>query len=303
MKIYFFKDPKGNFGDDLNLWLWPTFLGDILDDNDSELFVGIGTLLNERLPANAHKHVFGSGIGYGSLPVIDQQFTFHAVRGHETAKALKLPPTTVITDPAILVRVAHFEKPANIGHAVGFMSTGHSLQNYDWESLCREIGFHYISCRSSVERVLYEMSSCKMVITEAMHGAIVADALRIPWIPVNCYGYVLDLKWRDWLSSLQLDYVPRRISPLYGITSDTDAAVQIKNAVKRGLRTCGVWSRNWSSPLPKNSTLAERDIAQKELLEAAASAPFLSADTLVDTLTDRYLELVEQFKRLCRARL
>lgn len=37
-----------------------------------------------------------------------------------------------------------------------------------------------------------------------MHGAIVADAYRIPWIGVDMYG-INKFKWQDWMLSLGLD--------------------------------------------------------------------------------------------------
>jgi succinoglycan biosynthesis protein ExoV len=101
MQLYYFKDRRGNFGDDLNPWLWRQLLPEVLQGSPDELFVGIGTLLNHRLPAAPLKHVFGSGHGYGRKPVIDSQWQFHAVRGFETARALGLPKETVITDAAI----------------------------------------------------------------------------------------------------------------------------------------------------------------------------------------------------------
>ena len=33
MKLYYYKAPLGNFGDDLNPWLWPRLLPDIFDDD------------------------------------------------------------------------------------------------------------------------------------------------------------------------------------------------------------------------------------------------------------------------------
>jgi succinoglycan biosynthesis protein ExoV len=51
------------------------------------------------------------------------------------------------------------------------------------------------------------------VVTEAMHGAIVADTLRIPWIPVVCSPEIATFKWRDWTASLDLPYRPIAIPP------------------------------------------------------------------------------------------
>ena len=38
----FFYDGKSNFGDELNPWLWPKLLGSRLDEDESEIFLGIG---------------------------------------------------------------------------------------------------------------------------------------------------------------------------------------------------------------------------------------------------------------------
>ncbi|MCK7493605.1 MAG: polysaccharide pyruvyl transferase family protein [Comamonadaceae bacterium] len=46
--------------------------------------------------------------------------------------------------------------------------------------------------------------SCDLLLTETMHGAIVADLYRVPWVAVTCTDIVHSLKWRDWLSSLRL---------------------------------------------------------------------------------------------------
>lgn len=296
MRLYYFADPNGNFGDDLNPWLWSRLLPGVLNDSDREIFVGIGTLLNHRLPAQPVKHVFGSGMGYGDAPRLDGTYVFHAVRGYGTAKALGLPPEKVITDAAVLVRATDFRTSPVKRFRIGFMLTGHSISNHDWETTCTELGFHYISCHWDVDRVLFEMSQCEMLLTEAMHGAIVADAMRIPWLPVNCYGYVLDFKWMDWLSTMNIDYSPTRIAPLYSTKAGAGAAQRLKNTVKRSLKTCGIWSKNWTAPPHRESTSRERELTMSELLLAVRKEPFLSADSLIEAHTNRYLDLIERFK-------
>jgi succinoglycan biosynthesis protein ExoV len=61
--------------------------------------------------------------------------------------------------------------------------------------------------------VLRVLSEARLVVTEAMHGAIVADTLRIPWIPVVCSPEIATFKWRDWTASLDLPYRPIKIPP------------------------------------------------------------------------------------------
>jgi succinoglycan biosynthesis protein ExoV len=72
MKLYYFDGKArefeiGNFGDDLNPWLWNKVLPVVFDDDERSLFVGIGTLLNHRLPQKSQKLIFGSGFGYGNF--------------------------------------------------------------------------------------------------------------------------------------------------------------------------------------------------------------------------------------------
>lgn len=136
MKTYYFRDPRGNFGDDLNPWLWGKLVPELLDENPAEILVGIGTILDDRLPPTPVKHILGSGVGYGKMPQVDERFIFHAVRGYATAAALGLPKDRVITDAAVLVRRVVDVLSSAKHHDFGLMPTGHSEYHYDWESLC-----------------------------------------------------------------------------------------------------------------------------------------------------------------------
>jgi len=119
MRLYFYQDAAGNFGDDLNSWLWPRLIPELLDSDDGALLVGIGTLLNDRIPAAPRKFVFGSGAGYGAKPRIDQSWSFLCVRGPLTAAALGLPSELAVTDSAALVNRLAVVGPKR--HRVSFM--------------------------------------------------------------------------------------------------------------------------------------------------------------------------------------
>jgi len=80
--LYYHQDPQRNFGDDLNPWLWQRLLpgqfsGTVAHDprargvvaDDEVLFVGIGTLINTRVPTGPRKVVFGSGAEETFLPI------------------------------------------------------------------------------------------------------------------------------------------------------------------------------------------------------------------------------------------
>jgi hypothetical protein len=106
--------------------------------------------------------------------------------------------------------------------------------------------------------VLAAIESSEMVLAEAMHGAIVADALRIPWVPLQLYDQILNLKWHDWCGSLGIKY-----TPLVHV-SDPD-----------------------KDP---------RDSIAQFLLHAATTSPLLSDIAVLDRLTEQLLTTLEQLR-------
>lgn len=48
----------------------------------------------------------------------------------------------------------------------------------------------------------------QLVISEAMHAAIIADSMRVNWVPVVASHNINTFKWLDWLSMLDITYQP-----------------------------------------------------------------------------------------------
>jgi succinoglycan biosynthesis protein ExoV len=213
VKLFYYEDPIGNFGDDLNAWLWPRLIPDLLD-GEEPLFVGIGSILDRRIPQAPQKVVFGTGVGYGLLPVLDSTWHISCVRGPLTAKALGLPRELIATDPAALVGRVLTRAPAgryDLSFIPHFRTPAWTeAKGLDLESICAQAGINYINPSGPVEDVLDALRNSGKVIAEAMHGAIVADALRVPWVPVQLSERILRLKWYDWCGSLGLNYEPLR---------------------------------------------------------------------------------------------
>ncbi len=220
MKLYFANKtrsyvPFGNFGDDLNPWIWDRLLPGFFqeEENPSSVFVGFGTLLNHKLPKFKKTIIFGTGYGFGDPPQMDETWKIYCVRGPLTTNALSLSPELGIADPAIWVNRLYRPEDCGKRHSI-------SLIPYAWEmnsspevfqELCQKLGFFCIDPRWPVEQVLKEINSSKLILTAAMHGAIVADALRVPWISFKSNAGIPDLKWTDFCMSLELEYEPKRL--------------------------------------------------------------------------------------------
>lgn len=235
MKLLHFRGPNGerNFGDELGPWLWDRLLPKAFDEQADEVFVGIGTLLNNRLPRASRLLVFGSGVGYGEgTPVPDSTWSVYCVRGPLSADTLGLSSSLAVTDPGALVR--RFFPPTGSGRvARRFSYMPHwRYACDDWERVCARIGFGYIDPRRSVEDVIDAIRHTGVLIAEAMHGAIVADALRVPWIPVQSTPAILDFKWRDWCASLELEYRPHRIVAALPVSSEPTLARRVKHKAR-----------------------------------------------------------------------
>jgi hypothetical protein len=219
MNYIFYKSKHGNFGDDLNEWLWPKLFPLSKHTSDTN-FLGIGSILYEENPSLAKIHsqqklVFGTGVRptdtYSNLKT-DHLWNVLFLRGPLSSFMLN-NKYEYITDAAYALRhVDSFPKllASEKKYKISLMPYFKSLEYFDWPAICKELGYHYISplSENGVEFTLQEIAASEKLITEAMHGAIVADLLRVPWhrfvftTPHTEGGKVSDFKWNDWLLSI-----------------------------------------------------------------------------------------------------
>jgi len=213
LELFYFRGSEPNFGDELNHWVWPRLIKDCWSDDDNLLFVGIGSVLESKLPKDKLKVIFGAGYGgYRPAPKIDENWKVFFVRGKKTAQALGLEERLGIGDSAILLR-SFFNKPLEKKYSVSFMPHWRSLSFGNWELAAELAGIHFIDPRHEVEHIIQEIQSSKLIISEAMHGAIVADALRVPWIPLEPIDSLNRMKWHDWASALNLNIDLQKLTP------------------------------------------------------------------------------------------
>ncbi|MDX2215763.1 MAG: polysaccharide pyruvyl transferase family protein [Oculatellaceae cyanobacterium bins.114] len=295
MKLYYFqfREKVNNFGDDLNPWLWERLLPNVFDDEKTVLFVGIGTLLNEYVPTARKTIVFGSGVGYGKgLPSIDSSWTVYCLRGPLSAKALGLDPDLAITDGALLLRRVYqpasprkTQRFAYIPHVSNVMRGG-----VDWQRICEQAGMGFIDPRGSTEEVLAAISQTEVVLAEAMHGAIAADALRVPWIPVCTNTAILPFKWQDWCLTVGIEYQPCYVMPSQDL-------YRCGPGVRSSL---GYWSK-WAMQAPLQAIRQTRQadyqsVAAQLARIAKVSKPVLSEQRRSDELLARLDDKLQRFK-------
>jgi succinoglycan biosynthesis protein ExoV len=209
LKLFYFHDPKGNFGDDMNEWIWDELLPGWQSWSSETHLLGIGTILNTDLGLpGGMKLVVGSGTGYGQLPTIGSpgEWDVRAVRGPLSAERLGLEPHLGIADPAMMLPTLDmFKNLTTTGSKPIFVPHCSNEQRHNWEKVCSRIGIKYISPRLDSKYVISQIATAPLVIAESMHAAIVADAFRTPWIAVSVSGMLNYPKWEDWAASINLE--------------------------------------------------------------------------------------------------
>ncbi|KAB1088248.1 polysaccharide pyruvyl transferase family protein [Neorhizobium galegae] len=214
MKAYYWESHHGNFGDDLNLWLWDALLPGFRDVHPEVLLVGVGTVLNPvLLPVGQKKLVIGSGYGYGTPPDVTDaaEWDVRAVRGPLTAAKLGISTDKAITDPAVMIAdMPEFQNLPKI-HKKTFIPHWESAEFGMWNAVCEPVGLTYLDPRGEAKSVIRHIAQSELIIAESMHGAILADAFRVPWVAVSSSRSINNFKWNDWAKSVGTTYEPRYV--------------------------------------------------------------------------------------------
>lgn len=181
----------------LNRIIWPKHLNPKLTAIEPDgLFCGIGTMLGEHMVPASRYLVFGAGAGYSGAPHLGPDSRIDFVRGPMTSANMGWVRS--ITDPAILVSEQYAK--GEVEHEIAFLPRADRRRNP------REDGIAFIDPARDAHSVIGDISRCDLLLTESLHGAIVADSLRVPWISM----YVPDhnFKWHDWCRSMNMVWNP-----------------------------------------------------------------------------------------------
>jgi succinoglycan biosynthesis protein ExoV len=312
MHPFYWESAHGNFGDDLNLWLWDFLLPGFRDVHPDVLLVGVGTVLNRALlPQGTRKLVVGSGFGYGALPDFSQaaDWDIRCVRGPLTAAKLGLDASLGIIDPAVMVaEMPEFQNLPKLSDAI-FVPHWESTVGGIWPILCKTAGLDYVDPCGEAKSVIRSIAQARLVVAESMHAAILADAFRVPWVAVSTSRSINSFKWQDWAATVEVDYRPRHVP----ISSRAEA-------ITKGAR---FWGMEFDRKAPEPETQEGRDFddlvmtrsdgdssllrsLSKQVLaapstlalwQARKAAPRLSADSVLAERKDRFREVLDTIRR------
>jgi succinoglycan biosynthesis protein ExoV len=242
------------------------------------------------------KHVAGSGYGgYSAAPdMADGTWNVLWLRGPLTAGKLGLDARLAICDAAILLREVPLPPPAT-GIGVAFMPHFESAVRGDWAAVCARAGITYLDPRGPVAAILAAIRGADLVIAEAMHAAIVADALRTPWVPVLPLHASHRMKWEDWAASLGITLRRGALPP----SNLREAYVLATGLDGKGARS----ARLAQAPLLGPVNRALRAGAARRLRQLVADAPrHLSDDAAIAEATERSRAALDRFVRTRGAR-
>jgi len=298
MILKYYNETK-NFGDLLNPLIFNYFLPEFFDEDPTSLFLGIGTILGlERGNTETRKIVvFSSGFGfgdaftYGEIPVIDERYDIICLRGPLTAKVLRQNISLAISDGALLLN--HMNFPAQPKkYRYSYIPHHVSEGMFDsWDEIADAAGLHFISPQNDVIDVIRQIQQTEILITEAMHGAIIADIFRTPWIPVKAYSHINEFKWQDWTMSVNIELEFQYLSSLFN-----------KRKIQEMMNE--QMGQKWLKPF----TGIAREIYQfmhdhfrkkevvKELKHIKSQRPYLGKEESVRDKSDQLLEKIYRLK-------
>lgn len=324
MKLIACRNPQPNFGDDLNEVLWPTLAPDLFaEDAAAEGFLGIGTVVGMPTPAVDFLHVFSSGVGYDRIDDWRVARKLWCVRGPLSARALGAEPRAALTDGAVLVPQLLADETSPAASGIVVVPHWESLSSPGWPTACAMAGFELVSpIDPDPLAVCRRLRAAGLVLTESLHGAIVADAFGVPWVPFATSGNFAAFKWADWCGSVDVPLAPVAAPPpsaapwvRYGrppqpAGKDERARIDLEDAWREHqarqaapMGAGALATRRRLKGMLAKSRLAERALGfspartAEALHRAAAAAPSLSSAARRDSLVCEMLDRLTALRR------
>lgn len=233
------KLKHNNWGDELNFF----FLQEIFKENfientrkDVINYSLIGSVVSDWY-TNDNTIVWGAGGQVERNVYKKKPLKVYAVRGPITRKILlknKIKCPKVYGDPALLLPYYYYPKVKK-KYKIGLIPHCSSTYSDVVKRLCKDKRIHLIKMRDyeNWTDIIDNVLSCDYIISESLHGLIIAEAYGIPnlWIDISING-AFDTKFHDFFQSIKCDREKAlRIHHLCGV----DDIIKKLSNYKRGV--------------------------------------------------------------------
>lgn len=189
-----------NFGDDINPALF-SLLADrpmrLQTNRDHPHFLGMGSILEK---ATAHSVVLGSGFLRPPPAKVVTSARIVAVRGKLSREALGAGDEILLGDPMVLLDQVFRPTPGK-RHALGVVPHVSEVAAFRRRA---KPGLRVIDPAESPWKVVEAIASCERLMSQSLHGLIVADALGVPnlWLAPSASMAGGEFKFHDYFSTL-----------------------------------------------------------------------------------------------------
>jgi succinoglycan biosynthesis protein ExoV len=166
-----------------------------------------------------------------------------------------------------------------------------------WREACSMAGIEYVSPIDDSMKILERLRNCRLLITEALHGAVVAQRYGRPWIPVVLGPKVLDVKWQDWCASIGSKYRPYADLPAL---RDSHERAGLTDYTKRAAAAIELGKSKWRHIAIQKSTAADIEKAAAALSRILTEADrhiHRESTQAIEQGTNRLKAGIEAFQR------
>jgi len=192
--LYYHEDNNyGNFGGELSPYIVSQLLSDehtlVTNQQGADHnILCIGSLLHDIQP---NCYVFGTGFGLDIPETLEKGALIAAVRGPLSRDMLLdygLECPESYGDAALLLPLYYQPKDLRLQDKVGFIPHFRNIHLYK-DSMDNHESMYFIDPTNHWKQVLDEITSCKSIISQGLHGLICADAYNIPnvWLKENLW--------------------------------------------------------------------------------------------------------------------
>ena len=237
LKAYWWRSANGgcNFGDEItSIILNRKFhVAHSISNVDEADLISVGSILNKLVNnkaislRNRKIHVVGSGlispyVKHASLfkrmkpmgRTFGKSVVIHSVRGYMTQQVLTSlgEKEYPVGDPGLMLPLIYDTDPDKI-YKIGFIPHISTIDNPEWKNVCSRVGNSIIIDfrTDDLESIVTQIKSCDIIVSQSLHGLIIADAYGIP----NCWYYDGPLhsggkfKFYDYFSSVGRSFALR----------------------------------------------------------------------------------------------